>query len=34
MNAVDTNVLIYTYDPCDPVKQAAAVRILGTVWFS
>ena len=31
MNAVDTNVLIYTHDPRDPVKQAAAVALVGTV---
>ncbi len=31
MNAVDTNILIYTHDPRDPVKQAAAVALVGTL---
>ncbi len=31
MNAVDTNILIYTHDPRDPVKQTAAVAIVGTL---
>ncbi len=31
MNAVDTNILIYTHDPRDAVKQAAAVALIGTL---
>lgn len=31
MNAVDTNILIYTHDPRDPVKQTAAVALVGTL---
>ncbi|MEJ7714026.1 MAG: hypothetical protein WKF84_30305 [Pyrinomonadaceae bacterium] len=31
MNAVDTNVPIYTHDPRDPVKQAVAVALVGTL---
>ena len=28
MNAVDTNVLLYVYDPRDPVKQAQAATLV------
>jgi len=28
MNAVDTNVLIYTHDPRDAVKQSTAVALV------
>lgn len=31
MNAVDTNVLLYTHDPRDARKQAIAVDIVGTI---
>lgn len=31
MNAVDTNILIYTHDPRDPLKQAAAVALVGSL---
>ncbi len=31
MNAVDTNILIYTHDPRDEVKQAVAVALVGTL---
>ncbi len=31
MNAVDTNILIYTHDPRDEVKQAVAVALIGTL---
>jgi predicted nucleic acid-binding protein len=28
MNAVDTNVYVYTFDPDDPVKQSKAVNLI------
>jgi hypothetical protein len=28
MNAIDTNVFAYTFDPADPAKQAAARQLL------
>ncbi|MGA9995949.1 MAG: PIN domain-containing protein, partial [Pyrinomonadaceae bacterium] len=31
MNAVDTNVLIYTRDPRDPIKQKLAVSLLSSM---
>ncbi len=31
MNAVDTNILIYTHDPRDPAKQAAAVELVASL---
>ncbi|HYY99002.1 MAG TPA: hypothetical protein VE642_10445 [Pyrinomonadaceae bacterium] len=31
MNAVDTNVLIYSRDPRDPNKQAAANSLLASL---
>ena len=31
MNAVDTNILIYTHDPRDPIKQATAVALVASL---
>jgi predicted nucleic acid-binding protein len=31
MNAVDTNILLYVHDSTDPVKQAKAARLVGTL---
>ncbi|MGE0127084.1 MAG: PIN domain-containing protein [Blastocatellales bacterium] len=31
MNAVDTNILIYTHDPRDPVKQSKAVALIASL---
>jgi hypothetical protein len=31
MNAVDTNVLIYSHDPRDPAKQAVALSLIGSL---
>jgi predicted nucleic acid-binding protein len=31
MNAVDTNVLVYSYDPRDPAKQAVASSLIGSL---
>lgn len=31
MNAVDTNVLIYTHDPRDPIKQTKAVSLIASL---
>ena len=31
MNAVDTNILIYTHDPRDPVKQETAVHLVASL---
>lgn len=31
MNAVDTNILIYVNDPCDPAKQQVAISLVSTL---
>jgi predicted nucleic acid-binding protein len=31
MNAVDTNILIYSHDPRDPAKRATAISLLGSL---